>query len=118
MSLCRFKCGRLAGTKSLINLDKSLLCIDSGILFKRSLNSLVIAEEFKDIGVRAESQRSDKGCDVNLSVLVYTNIEKVVLICLIFKPSTPVRDNGCGIKLLTGLVVSHIKIYAGRTNEL
>ena len=46
MRLRGFECRRLAGTKLFINLDKRLLGIDGGILFKCCFDTLIIAEKF------------------------------------------------------------------------
>ena len=118
MSLCSFKSCRLAGTELFEYLHKSFLGILRLILLKRCLNSGIISEKFTDISVGAESEGSDKCCDKDLPVLVYTDIEKIIYIGLVLKPCASVGDNRVRVKLDTCLIMSHIVVNARRTNKL
>ncbi len=111
---------RLAGTQSLIDLQKGLLMVLGGILLHGSHDTGVRAEEVQDVAIRGIGliQRTDKCSDRNFSVLVNTDIEYVVLVGLIFEPRTTVRNDGGGVELFTGLVVVHAEVDARGTDEL
>ena len=118
MGLRSFKRGRLAGTKLLVNLKKSLFSVLCRILLESGHDSLIGAEEIEDFLVGTETESADESGDVEFSVLVYTDIEEIVLVRLILKPCAAVRDDGGGKELLTGLVVSHVEVYTRGTDEL
>ena len=82
--MCAGKCGRLARTKLFINLDQCILLVLGGILFEGGFDPVVVAEELTDIFVSRKTECAKEGCDINLSVLVDTDIEKVVLIRFVF----------------------------------
>ena len=88
------------------------------ILFDGRLDALVVAEVVEDLSVGAEAERSDKGGDGQLSVLVYADIKYVVDVGLVLEPRAAVRDNGGRIELLTCFVVIHLVVHARRTDEL
>ena len=116
--LSRLNGDRLARTQTLEYLHERLALILGLVLLYRCFNSLIVSEELTDFLVRSEAESSDKRCDENFSVLIYSDIVDIVDICLILEPCTPVRVDGAGEKLDTGLVVSHIEIHAGRANKL
>jgi len=66
----------------------------------------------------SQYQCTDKNGDGQLAVFIYTNIENVICIGLVFKPSTAIRDNGSGEGLFTGLVNSTVVINTGGTYDL
>ena len=111
VSLCCFKCRWFTRTKLFVYFDKSLFSINSCILFKSCFNSFVVSEELTNFVVRTKTQCTDKCCNINFSVLIYSYIEKVILVSLVFKPSTTVRNNSSCIKFFTCLVMSHSIIY-------
>ena len=66
----------------------------------------------------AEAQSADKHRNGDFSVLVNADIENVVRVVFLLQPGTAIRDHGGAEALLARLVVVHLIVYAGRTDQL
>ena len=106
MSNSRIYCRRLARTELLVNFKKSFLSVSSLILLHDSLSkSFIRTENFLDLLISTNTERSQESSKRNLSVFIDSDINHVVRIHFIFKPSASVRDNSCLEQILTGLVL-------------
>ena len=117
-------CGRFTGSELFEDLDAGVVGILNAVLGKGGflgdglLNALIVTEVFINIVVCGKTERTDEGSDGKLAVLVYSYIKYVVNVVLIFEPSASVGDNSGVEKLLAGLVVLHLVVHAGRTDQL
>ena len=118
MLLGGFKRYGLAGTKLFEDLHKSFFGVSRFVLFHCCFKLVILAEEAADIVVGAKTERTDKRCDVDFSVLIYTDIENVVGIGLIFEPCASVGVNRARVKLDTRFIVGHSVVDAGGTDKL
>ena len=70
---------RLARTEFLVNIDKSVGVILGLVLLEDSLlETVILAEEFVDLLIRAYTEGTDESCYRDLSVLVDTNVNDIV----------------------------------------
>ena len=116
--LTGFDRGRFTGTKFSVNFEKCLFSGFGCVFFKSCEEHRLFAEIIKDLCVTSESKGSDESGDGKFSVLIDSYAENIVKVAFVFKPCTSVRDNSACEKFLTGFVVVHGEIYAGRTDKL
>ena len=109
---------RLARTQLAIDLQQGFFAVFGGILQQGRLNALVLAEELDDLRIRAETQRTCKHGNGDLTVLIDANVEHVGGIGLILQPRAAVGDDGGAEQLLAEGVVHHIEVHTGGTHEL
>ncbi len=118
MCLCSFKCRRLTRTKLFVNLEKSFLLI---FVISFSIVASIFSSSPKKSMISSSVPRPNARRNVvmiNLSVLINTNIEKVIYIGFIFKPSTAVWNNGLVKSSLPVLSCSILIINARRSYKL
>ena len=111
-------CRRLARAQSLVDFQECFFTVFRRVLLEGRKDPLVRTEEIEDLFVAGKAQSTNEGRDRDLSVLVDADIEHIVLVRLIFEPGTSVRDNGGRVEFLTGLIMGHTIIHAGRTDQL
>ena len=116
--LTGFNRGRFTGTKFFVNFEKCLFSGFGCIFFKSCKKHRLLAEIIKDLCITSESEGSDESGDRKFSVFVDSYAKYIVKVAFVFKPCASVRDNGTCEKFLTGFVVVHGEIYAGRTDKL
>ena len=119
VSFRRLDCGRLTRAQFLVHFEQGFFPVLGGIFLHYGLaNALVISEQRKKLFIRTFAESThESGCRY-FSVLVYTNVEDIVAVHLVFEPRTAVRDHLRSEQLLTGLVIIKAKVNAGRTDEL
>ena len=113
------ECRRLSGTELFVYLDDGvLICLDGGILFESVDYAVIFAEELFDLGVCRNTDSSYERCDGYLLVLVYTNIEYIVDVCLVLDPCTSVRYDSGSIGNLLGSVIVEVIVCSGGSDYL
>ena len=100
-ALCALYCQRLARTDLLIEFEKTFLVVSGRILCQAGQNLGLLTEELDDLRVGAKAESTDQNSDGNFSCTVYTHIENVIGVRLIFQPCTTVRNYCTGIQLFS-----------------
>ena len=78
----------------------------------------VVAEEADDLGVCLDAEGADEDGNGDLAVLIDPYIEDIVRVGLVLKPCAAVRDHGCRVDALSGLIDLGGIIDAGGTDYL
>ena len=78
----------------------------------------LIAEDFQNFLVRADTERTDQNRHGHLSCTVNLDIEDVIRVGFILQPGAAAGDNRACIKALAVLVAVNAIINSGRTHEL
>ncbi len=119
MCKCTFNRRRLARTEFLIYINKSVRIIFCLVFLKNSLlESLIFTEKLKYFFIRTHTQSTYKSSNRNFSVLVYTDIDNIIRIHLIFKPCTSVGDNSRTEQILTCFIFFKRIVNTRRTYKL
>ena len=118
VGLCALKGRRLTRTKLSVNLEQTLFHSMGGILLDGSQNALIFTEICFDLLICAETEGADKCGDRDLSVFINADIQNIVYVIFVLEPCAAVRNDRGRKELLACLVVLHLVVHAGRTNEL
>ena len=96
-----------------IGLKQSFFNRSCTILGQSQLQSFIIAEEIKNFLISAKAKRTKEDRDGHFPVLIDTNVENIIQVCLVFKPCTSVRNNLSGKQFFTALVTRLVEIDTG-----
>ena len=118
VGLCALNGGGLARAQLPIDFEERLFHVLAGVLFDGCVDAVVVAEVLADLLVTAQTQSADKDCHGDLAVLIDADIEHIIGVVFVFQPRAAVRNNGGAEQFLAGLVILHLVIDAGRTNQL
>ena len=109
---------RLTGTQLAVYFQQAVLYALGSILLNGGTQGGIIAEQTQDLLIGTDTQRTDKGGDGQLAVLVDADIEHIIGVGFVFQPRAAVGDNSGGKQFLTGLVTGRRIVYTRRTNQL
>ena len=118
MCLWVFNRRRFARTEFSVNFQQTFFFVWCDVFEKCCFDYLVIAEYCSDVLVWRKTQSTQEWCDRQFSVLIYTNIENIVHIGFILKPSATVRNNCTGVQFFTCFIVVEFEVCARWTNKL
>ena len=119
VSFRRLNCGRLTRAQLLVHFEQGFFPVLGGIFLHYGLaNALVISEQRKKLFIRTFAESTHESGSRYFSVLVYTNVEDIVAVHLVFEPRAAVGYYLRCEQLLTGFIVFKAKINSRRTNEL
>ena len=123
---CVLNCWRLSRSQSSVKFSEAFCAVLCCVLFERTKQSVVFAEDSDDVLIAAEGKRfriddaesSEERCERLLSRSVDSDIQNALRICLVLEPCTSVRDDLRAEQLLVGLVCRDIKVRSRRTYHL
>ncbi len=109
---------RLTRAQLAVNLQQAFLTVLCRILFKCGKYPLVITEIIQDIFICGKAKGAAKHRNRQLAVFIYTDIEYIRRIRLIFKPSAAVGVHGSAEQIVADLILGCAVEYAWGANQL
>ena len=117
-ALCTVNCQRFARTDLFVQLEQTFLIALGSIFCQAGKDFRFFTEQIDDLRIGSVAKCTDQNGDRHLSGSVYTNIENVIGVCLVFQPCTTVRNNGRRIQFFTQFIMCDCIIDARRTYQL
>ena len=117
-ALCTVNCQRLTRTDLFVQFQQTFLITFRSIFCKTGKDLRFFPEQIDNLRICSITKCTDQYGNWYLSGSIYTNIENVIGVCLIFQPCTTVWNNSSRIQFFTQFIMCDCIIDARRTYKL